>query len=151
MKKFIVVLSIMFVITLPILALAFDPPEGVTVPYEGKEIAYNGDQFNEVLKAYGLNLTVETAKNLPPCFGTLIENTTVFGRNATSLQCSPREYHSILAAYGLTLTPDDVSSKLGKMENYATVQDGKVVLNDATVFLWSSDWKIILGAYTKAK
>lgn len=149
MKIVILALSISLIVTSPLTAI--EPPEGVTIPYEDKEIAYNGDQFNEVLEAYGLNLTVETAQNLPSCFGTVKENTTEFGRNATSLQCSPREYHSILTAYGLGLALDDVSSKLGKMQSYATVKDGKVIFSDDKVFLWSLDWKIILDAYTKLK
>ena len=149
MKTIFPVLFLVLVISLP--ATAIEPPEGVTIPYEGKDIAYNGDQFTEVLEAYGLTLTVQTARNLPPCFGKVKENTTEFGRNATSLQCSPREYHSILTAFGLTLTPDDVVSKLGEMDSYATVQDGKVVFSDDQVFLWSSDWEIIFNAYSKAK
>lgn len=149
MKTIIPALLVALVIALP--AIGIEPPEGTTIPYEGKEIAYNGDQFTEVLEAYGLNLTIEAAKNMPSCFGTLKKNTTEFGRNATSLQCSPREYHSILTAFGLKLTPEDVISKLGKMDTYATVQDGKVIFSDEKVFLWSSDWEIIFDAYSKAK
>lgn len=149
MKILVATLFITLVMTLPVMAI--EPPEGVTVPYEGTDVAYEGDQFNEVLEAYGLSLTIETAKNLPPCFGIVKENTTEFGRNATALQCTPKEFHSILTAYGLELTPDDVSSTLGKMDTYATVRDGKVVFRDEKVFLWSSDWKIILGAYRKAR
>lgn len=149
MKTKLTLLFIGLIITLP--ALAIEPPKGVSIPYEGKDIAYNGDQFTEVLEAYGLNLTIETAKNLPPCFGKVKDNTTEFGRNATSLQCSPSEYHSILTAFGLKLTPDDVISKLSKMDAYATVKDGKVVFNEDKVFLWSSDWGIILDAYSKAQ
>jgi hypothetical protein len=37
------------------------------------------------------------------------------------------------------------------MDTYATVQGGKVVFNDEKVFIWSSDWEIILGAYSKAQ
>jgi len=40
---------------------------------------------------------------------------------------------------------------LGKMDYYAIVQDGKVVFSNENVFLWASDWKIILGAYTMAR
>ena len=61
------------------------------------------------------------------------------------------DYHSILAAYGLALTPDDVSSKLGSMDSYATVRDGKVVFSDRGNLTYnSSEWKVILGAYSKA-
>ena len=151
MKTIVATLLIMVLIALPFGSIAIEPPEGVTIPYEGKEMSYDGDQFTEVLEAYGLSLTVESAKNLPPCFGVVKENTTEFGRNATSLQCTPNEYHSILTAFGLTLTSDDVISKLGKMDTYATVREGKVVFSDEKVFLWSSDWKNILGAYSKAK
>lgn len=148
MKTTLVTLFIMLVMTFPVMAI--EPPEGAAIPYADKDIAYDGDQFTEVLEAYGLALTVETAKNLPLCFGVVKENTTEFGRNASALQCSPKEYHTILTAFGLTLTPEDVTSRLGKMDSYATVRDGKIVFSDDRVFLWSSDWQIILGAYRKA-
>ena len=151
MKTNVATLFMIILVTLPLGAIAIEPPEGVMIPYEGKEMSYDGDQFTEVLEAYGLSLTVESAKNLPLCFGVVKENTTEFGRNASALQCSPKEYHTILSAFGLTLTPDDVISKLGKMDNYATVQNGKIAFSDEKVFLWSSDWKNILGAYSKAK
>ena len=151
MKTIFATLCTIIFIALPLGAIAIEPPDGVTIPYEGKEMSYDGDQFTEVLEAYGLSLTVESAKNLPPCFGVVKENTTEFGRNATALTCSPKEYHSILTAFGLTLTPDDVISKLGKMDSYATVQNGEVVFGDEKAFIWSSDWKIILGAYKKSR
>jgi len=84
MKTLFVTLFITLVMVVPLMAI--ESPEGVTIPYADKDIAYNGDQFYEVLEAYGLTLTVETAKNLPPCYGKLKENTTEFSRNATSLQ-----------------------------------------------------------------
>lgn len=93
MKTLVTTLFITHVMTLPVMAI--EPPEGVTIPYEEKDIAYNGDQFNEILEAYSLILTIEAAKNLPPCFGKVKNNTTEFGRNTTSLQCSPSEYNSI--------------------------------------------------------
>lgn len=130
--------------------MAIEPLEGVTVPYEGTEIAYSGDQFNEVLESYGLILTIEAAQNVPPCFASVKGDTIQFGCGYHSLQCSPKEYHAALTAYGLTLTADDVSSRLGKIGTYAMVQDGMVIFNENIVLLWSSDWKIILGAYKKS-
>jgi hypothetical protein len=49
MKKLIAALSIMLVMTLPVMAI--EPSEGVIVPYEGTNQAYTGTQFNEVLEA----------------------------------------------------------------------------------------------------
>ena len=95
-------------------------------------------------------LSVEAAKRVSSCFAKVRGNTIEFP-TGDSMRCSPKEYHSILTAYGLTLTPEDVISKLGKMDTYARVKDGKVVFSEEKVFLWSSDWKIILDAYTKAK
>lgn len=74
MKIAILAVSISLVFTSSVMAI--EPPEGVSIPHEGEEIAYNGDQFTEVLEAYGLSLTIESAKNLPPCFGVVKENTT---------------------------------------------------------------------------
>ncbi len=148
MKKLIAALSIMLVMTLPVMAI--EPSEGVMVPYEGTSQAYTSTQFNEVLEAYGLMLSLEAAKSVPPCLAK-VEGDTITFRYGESMVCSPREYHSILTAYGLTLTPDDVVSKLGKMDTYATVKDDKLFFSDIKMFLWSSDWKIILGAYRKAR
>ena len=148
MKTLIAAQLFSLVLVLP--ATAIEPPAGATIPYEGTNRAYTGTQFNEVLEAYGLKLSVEAAESLPPCFARVLGDVIDF-RFGDSMVCSPGQYHSILGAYGLELTPGNVSSKLGKMDTYATVQDGKVILNDEKVFIWASDWKIILGAYSKAQ
>ena len=148
MKNLIEALSITLIMSLPVMAI--EPPVGVTIPYEGTNQVYSGTHFNEVLQAYGLKLSVEAAKSLPPCFARVIGDNIDF-RFGDSMVCSPRQYHAILVAYGLELTPDDVSSKLGMMDTYAAVKDDKVVFSDEKVFFWSSDWKIILGAYRKAR
>lgn len=148
MNKFISALFITLIMSLP--AMAIEPPEGAKIPYQGTNRAYTGMQFNEVLEAYGLELSVEAAKSLPPCFARVLGDIIDF-RFGESMVCSPSQYHSILAAYGLELTPENVGSKLAKMDIYATVQDGEVIFGDERLFMWSSDWTTILGAYSKAQ
>lgn len=147
MRKLIATLFFSLVITFPVMAI--EPPKGVVVPYTDKEISYTGVQFNEVLEAYGLVLSPESEQSMPSCFATVFPDRIEFGHD--SMRCSPKEFHFILTAYGLMLTPDDVGSRLSEMGTYATVQDGKVVFSDETAFLWSSEWKTILGAYRKVK
>ena len=148
MNKLIFAMCLTLFTVMP--AMAIEPPEGATLPYEGTNRAYTGMQFNEVLEAYGLKLSVQAAKSLPPCFARVIGDIIDF-RFGDSMVCSPEQYHAILAAYGLELTPEDVSSKLLKMDTYATVREGNVIFSDEKMFMWSSDWEIILGAYSKAQ
>ena len=147
LKKMIAALFITFVMSFPVMAI--EPPEGVAIPYEGINQAYTASQFNEVLEAFGLMLSAEAAKNVPSSFAKVEGDTVTFGDNSMAYMSS--DYHSILAAYGLALTPDDVSSKLGSMDSYATVKDGKVVFSDRGNLTYNpSEWKAILGAYSKA-
>ncbi len=90
MKKLIAALSIMLVMTLPVMAI--EPSEGVMVPYEGTSQAYTSTQFNEVLEAYGLMLSLEAAKSVPPCLAK-VEGDSITFRYGESIVCSPREYH----------------------------------------------------------
>ena len=58
-------------------------------------------------------------------------------------------YNTILTAYGLVLTSDNVSS-LESIKAYASVKDDKVVFSDKPIAYKPVEWEIILGAYSKA-
>jgi len=146
LKKLLVALFITFIVSLPVMAI--EPPEGVTIPFEGINQAYTATQFNDVLEAYGLMLSPEAAKNVPSSFAKVDEDTVKFGDK--SMAYTAGDYHSILTAYGLALTPDNVSSKLGSINAYASVKDDKVVFSDKPITYKPSDWEIILSAYSKA-
>ena len=139
LKKMIAALFITFIMSFPVMAI--EPPEGVAIPYEGVNQAYTASQFNEVLEAFGLMLSAESAKNVPSSYAKVEGDTIKFGDSSMAY----------LAAYVLALTPDDVSSKLGSIDSYATVKDGKVVFSDRGNLTYNpSEWKAILGAYSKA-
>jgi len=148
LKKLIAAFFITSIMSFPVMAI--EPPEGVAIPYEGENMAYTPSQFNEVLEAFGLMLSAEAAKNVPSSFAKVEGDTVKFTDNSMAYLSS--DYHSILTAYGLALTPDDASSKLlGPMDSYATVKDGKVVFSDRGNLTFNpSEWKVILGAYSKA-
>jgi len=147
LKKLIAALFITFIMSFP--AMAIEPPEGVAIPYEGENMAYTPSQFNEVLEAFGLMLSAEAAKNVPSSFAKVEGDAVKFTDNSMAYLSS--DYHSILTAYGLALTPEDVSSKLGSIDSYATVKDDKVVFSDRGNLTFNpSEWKVILGAYSKA-
>jgi hypothetical protein len=147
LKKIFAVLFVTFVMSLPVMAI--EPPEGVAIPYEGGNEAYTASMLNEILEAYGLKFSSEAVQSVPDSFAKVEGDTVTFGDNSMAYLSS--NYHAILAAYGLTLTPDNVTSKLGKMDSYATVKDDKVFFSDKGNLTYNpSEWKMILGAYSKA-
>ena len=146
-KKIVAVFFLTFVMSFPVMAI--EPPEGATIPYQGGNQAYTAVMLNEVLEAYGLKLSSEAAQSVPDSFAKVEGDTITFGDSSMAYLTS--NYHAILTAYGLTLTPDNVTSKLGKMDSYATVKDDKVVFSDRGNLTYNpSEWKMILGAYSKA-
>lgn len=146
LKKVFAALFITFIMNLPVMAI--EPPEGVTIPYKEINQAYTPFEFNEVLEAFALMLSPETAQTVPPSFATVNGDTITFSN--LSMTYLPSTYHSILTAYGLTLTPEGVSSKQGSMNYYAKLIDGSVVFTDNAFYAYKPpEWEIILGAYSK--
>jgi hypothetical protein len=103
--------------------------------------------FNEVLEAYGLKLSVETAKNVPTSYAKVEGDTIMFTDKPFAY--TPEAYHSILIAYGLVLSAEKVSDKYGSI-GYASVKDGKIVFGKNSVAYNPEEWKTILSAYSKA-
>ena len=63
LKKTIMTLFITFMMSLP--AMAIEPPAGATIPWVGNNALYTSAEFNDVLEAYGLKLSAESAKMVP--------------------------------------------------------------------------------------
>jgi len=147
LKQIIAALFVSIVLSIP--AIAIEPPAGAKIPYEGKNVAYTSAMFNEVLEAYGLNLTAEAAKNVPSNYAKVDGDKVIFTDKPFAFR--PDEYHSILSAYGLTLTPEEVSAKLaGTPIPYATVEGDKVVLGKKSAAFTPEEWQTILSAYSLA-
>lgn len=146
-KQLLAVIFATLIISSPLMAI--EPPEGATIPYIGVNQAYTGAQLNEVLEAYGLMFSKDAASNVPDSYVKIEGDTLTFGDH--SMAYKPSEYHAILSAYGLTLAAEDVTSKLGAENNFATVKDGQLVFNDLRSWVAKPDeWKKLLSAYSKA-
>ena len=64
--------------------------------------------FNEILNAYGLELTPEAAVDLPINYAKVVDGKVVF--DWKSMAFAPQDYHKIFTAYGLTLSPEDAAT-----------------------------------------
>ena len=146
LRKILVTLFITLMVSSP--AMAIEPPEGVTIPFEGKNEAYTATQFNDVLVAYGLMLTPEAAKHVPSSFAIVEGDAIKF--KSKSMAYVAGDYHTILTAYGLTLSPENVSAKLGMIKAYAHVKDGTIVFSTKPIAYNPPEWKTILSAYSVA-
>jgi outer membrane protein OmpA-like peptidoglycan-associated protein len=142
LKKTIITLFITFMMSLP--AMAIEPPAGATIPWVGNNALYTSVEFNDVLEAYGLKLSAESAKMVPSSYAKLAGDTVRF--NGTAYAYAPPDYHSILTAYGLEINPEEVSAKL-KLISYASVRDGKVVFGNVSTAYNPYEWKTILSTY----
>ncbi len=70
-------------------------------------------------------LSPEAAKHVPSSFA-IVDGDAVNFKDK-SMAYVAGDYHTILTAYGLSLSAENVSSKLGSITAYAHVKDGKVV------------------------
>lgn len=143
LKKTFITLFITVMMSLP--AMAIEPPAGATIPWMGGNTAYSSVRFNDILEAYGLNLSAESVKMAPPSYAKLAGDTVKF--NDTAIAYYPINYHSILTAYGLEINPDEVSAKL-KLISYASVKDGKVVFGKISTAYNPHEWETILSTYS---
>ena len=125
-------------------AMAIEPPEGATIPWGPQNTAYTSRMFNGVLEAYGLNLATDSANTTPASYARASDDKVMF--NDRAIAYSPADYHSILTAYGLQLSPEAVSAKLGSV-SYASVRNDKIVFGQSAFAYNAGEWKTILSAY----
>ena len=92
-------------------------------------------------------LSPDAAKNMPSSFAKVDGDTIKFSEK--SMAYTAGVYNTILTAYGLVLTSDNVSS-LESIKAFASVKDDKVVFSDKPIAYKPEEWETILGAYSKA-
>ena len=142
-KKTVLLIFITIFMSLP--AMAIEPPEGATIPWGKENHAYTSSTFNDVLVAYGLNLSTESANKTPASYAKASADKVMFNNRAIAY--SPEDYHSILTAYGLLLNPEDVRAKLGSV-SYASAKTDKVRFGQNAMAYNKGEWKTILSAYS---
>lgn len=129
-------------------AMAIELPKDVSPSIFSKQAtAYPSFRFNDILEAYGLNLSPAGAKTVPQPYAKVKGDSVAF--NSASMTYSPDRYHQIFTAYGLELSPEAVGKKLG-IPSYATAKDGKISFGKDSIAYARSEWLQILGAYQLA-
>jgi outer membrane protein OmpA-like peptidoglycan-associated protein len=142
-RKTLLLLFITIFMSLP--AMAIEPPEGAAIPWGRANNAYTSTTYNDVLVAYGLNLAADSANKTPATYAKASADKVMF--NDRAIAYSPKDYHAILTAYGLLLSPEDVRAKLGSVW-YASAQSDKVTFGKNSVAYNEEEWKTILSAYS---
>lgn len=142
-RKTLLLLFITVFMSLP--AVAIEPPDGAKIPWGNQNNAYTSSTFNDVLVAYGLNLSTESANKTPASYAKTSADKVMF--NDRAIAYSPEDYHSILTAYGLLLSPEDVRAKLGSV-SYASAKTDKVSFGQSAIAYNKDEWKTILSAYS---
>lgn len=142
LKKFLAAWFLTVLLSVP--AMAVEPPAGAKVPWISDATAYTSVRFNALLEAHGLNLPVGAVKGVTPGYAVVSGDKVKFNNNVMAFK--PPAYHTILTSYGLTLSPEAVSAKLGST-NYAVVKDGKIVFGNVATAYNPNDWRTILSAY----
>jgi outer membrane protein OmpA-like peptidoglycan-associated protein len=142
LKKILAVCFLTVVLSVP--AMAVEPPAGAKVPWVSDATAYTSERFNSLMEAHGLKLPAEAVRGVPHTYAAVSGEKVKFNNNSMAFR--PLAYHAILTSYGLTLSPEAVSAKLG-WTNYATVRDGKIVFGNLATAYNPSEWRTILSAY----
>lgn len=145
LKKTLFVLLALLAFSLP--AQAIELPAGAYRSFEKSptSTAYSSAyQFNDILEAYGLQLSPGAVSGVPTSYAKVSGNQVVF--NQQSVAYSPVQYHSILTAYGLELSPQAVNEL--DVSSYAKVVNDKIVFNDTSIAYSGNDWTKILRAYS---
>lgn len=129
-------------------AFAIEIPKNAEVGLEKSPTAYSSSyKFNNLLESAGLTLAPKAVADVPASYAKVSDNKVMFNRD--SIAYTPVQYHSILTAYGVQLSPEKVKSELGSVPSYAKVMDNKVVLGKTSVAYSKSEWDKILSAYEK--
>jgi OOP family OmpA-OmpF porin len=144
-KKTLFALLAMLAISMP--AFSIELPQGATPTFEKDSTAYASSyKFNDLLAAYGLKMDPAAVSTVPSSYAKAAGDEVVFNNN--SIAYTPVQYHSIFTAYGLLLTPEDVTNKLGGVSSYATVKNDEIVFGKTSVAYDGKQWTEILSAYS---
>jgi outer membrane protein OmpA-like peptidoglycan-associated protein len=129
-------------------AFAIEIPKDAEVGLEKSPTAYSSSfKFNSLLESAGLKLDPKAVADVPSSYAKASDGKVMF--NKDSIAYTPEQYHNILTAYGIKLSPEKVQSELGSVPSYAKVMDNKVVLGNTSVAYSKSEWETILSAYEK--
>jgi outer membrane protein OmpA-like peptidoglycan-associated protein len=126
-------------------ALGIDRPQDASPSFFKPATAYSSQYFNKILQAYTLQLDTSKADQLPTSYAKVSGSESSF--NAAPIAYSPKQYHSILTAYGLLLTPGDVQEKL-KTSSYAKVTGDTISFGNGAIAYGSNEWNNIMSAYS---
>lgn len=135
----------MLAISMP--ALSIELPKDATPTFGKASTAYASSyQFNDMLQAYGLVLDPAAVASVPSSYAKVSDDKVVFNNN--SIAYTPADYHTILTAYGLELSPEAVTEKLGGVSSYAKVKNDEIVFGKDSIAYGGAEWVTIMSAYS---
>lgn len=146
MKVKLFAMLVMLAMSMP--AFAIEMPKDAEVALEKSPTAYSSSYtFNSLLESAGLTLAPRAVSDVPASYAKASGDKVMF--NNDSIAYTPEQYHNILTAYGLQISPEKVQSELGSVPSYAKVVDNKAVLGKTSVAYGKSEWDTILSVYEK--
>jgi OOP family OmpA-OmpF porin len=158
MKKIIIMVmsvAVALAVALPASAIELSP-DAANIPsvfgsvadgevvYKGKSTGFSPATINDILAAYGLEMSPEAAADVPAGYAKVVDDTVVFGDKSTAY--TPEDYHRIFTAYGLELSPEDAAAIQGAT-NYCKVVDGEIIFGDTSTAYSAAELSQILAAY----
>ncbi len=159
MKKiimFVLCAALCLCLGAPALAVELNPQDAGEVPgtfavvkdgtlvYSKSPTAYTPREINNILEAYGFELSADAIDGLPPNFAKAADGEIVFGKNPTAYSAS--DLHSIFTAYGLTLSPEAAEELTGT--NFAAARDGEIVFGKSSTAYSGAALASVLSAYS---
>jgi OOP family OmpA-OmpF porin len=109
--------------------------------------AYSPDTLNQILEAYGLQISadaVPTLRNATTSYASVKDGQVAFGKQATAY--SPDVMNAILEAYGLTF-PLESAQGMTDPPSYAKAKDGKIVFGKSPTAYSPEEFNMLLNAY----
>jgi outer membrane protein OmpA-like peptidoglycan-associated protein len=144
-KKTLFAVLAMLVISTPVFSIEL--PKDATPTFEKSSTAYASSyRFNDMLAAYGLTLAPEAVSGVPTSYAKVVDDKVIFNNN--SVAYTPAQYDSIFKAYGLELSPEEVTNKLGGLSSYAKVSNDKITFGNTSTAYSASELNTILSAYS---
>lgn len=128
-------------------AIAIEVPKDAQGILEKPATAYPSTSFNRLLTASGLGLGADAVANVPASYAKVSGDKVKF--NYDNMVYKPSQYHDILTAYGLQISPEEVAARLGHT-NYARVKNDKVVFGKTCTAYNRAEWLAILACYTSS-
>lgn len=129
-------------------AQAVEPPESPTVTFDREAAAYSSTRFNQLLEARDLNFMPEYAQSIPASYVIIQGAAPIF--NDQPVAYLPSDYHNILTAYGLTLTPEAAAEI--EAAGYVRVVGDELFFSESGAELYDRwEWQSILGAYARVE